>query len=160
VTGALLALALAAAPLRQEAWAPPDEGEEGERVAHLRLAAWGGDAFETGGSGGTHGTVGGEAAWSFRSLDLGLAGYGYRHLSPARDWTPVGLVRLTERFEMRSGVEAAFGLGAGAAKPDGWQGWFQVSLGIRLPLGPVFLAGELAFERDLLALRAGIGLAL
>jgi len=161
VTGALLALALAATPpLAQEEWSAPDEDLEAERVRHRRAAAWAGDAFDTGGSGRTSTNLGGEVAWSFGELDLGIAGYGYRRLSDAREWTPVGLVRLTQRFRMRSGVEAAFALGAGAARPGGWEGWFQVSLGIRVPLGPVFLGGELAFERgDLVALRAGLGVA-
>ena len=162
MTGALLALALAASPpLAQDEWSAPYDDQEEERVRHLRLTAWGGEAFETGGSGRSYGTLGGEAGWSFGELDLGLAGYGYHGFSATRAWTPVGLVRLTQRFRMRSGVEAAFGLGAGAARPSGWEGWFQVSLGIRVPLGPLFLGGELAFERgDLIALRAGLGLAL
>ena len=161
MTGALLALALAAAPpLAQEEWGAPSDDQEEERVRHVRVTAWGGDAFDTGGSGKTSTNLGGEVAWSFGELDLGIAGYGYRGLTDAREWTPVGLVRLTQRFRMRSGVEAAFGLGAGAARPSGWEGWFQVSIGIRVPLGPMFLGGELGFERgDLFALRAGLGVA-
>ncbi len=161
MTGALLALALAAAPpLAQDEWNAPYEDEEEERVKHLLVTAWGGDAFDTGASGRSYGNLGGELAWSFGELDLGLAGYGYPRLSATRPWTPVGLVRLTQRFRMRSGVEAAFGLGGGAARPSGWEGWFQVSLGVRVPLGPMFLGGEIAFERgDLVALRAGLGVA-
>ncbi len=162
MTGALLALALAAAPpLAQDEWTPPYDDQEEERTPHLLVSAWGGDAFDAGASGHSYGTLGGEAAWSFGELDLGLAGYGYHGLSATRAWAPVGLVRLTQRFRMRSGVEAAFGLGAGAGKPSGWEAWFQVSLGIRVPLGPLFLGGELAFERgDLFALRAGLGFAI
>ncbi len=161
MTGALLALALAAAPpLAQEEWGAPSDDEQEEHVPHVLVSAWGGDAFDTGSSGRSHPNFGGEIAWSFGQLDLGVAGYGYDGLSATRAWTPVGLVRLTERFRMRSGVEAAFGLGAGAGKPSGWEAWFQVSLGVRVPLGPMFLGGELAFERgDLLALRAGLGVA-
>jgi hypothetical protein len=66
-----------------------------------------------------------------------------------------------QRFPMRSGVEATFALGLGAARPRTWEAWFQVALGVRLPLGPLFLGGELAFERgDLLRLSAGLGVAL
>ena len=98
-------------------------------------------------------------AWAFDPLDVGLAGYGYHHLSDTRTWTPVALVRLVQRFRMRSGVEATFGLGVGAAKPSGWEGWFQVGLGARVLFGPMFLGGELAWERgDLLRLTAGLGL--
>jgi hypothetical protein len=158
VTAALLALALAASPpLAQEEW----EGayEEDEPTHRLSLAAWGGEALGEGGAGRSFGVLGGEVAWSFDELDLGLAGYGYRHLSESRTWTPVVLVRLVQRFRMRSGVEATFGLGAGAAKPSGWEGWFQVALGARATFGPMFLGGELAFERgDLLRLVAGLGL--
>ena len=97
-------------------------------------------------------------AWAFEHLDLGLAGYGYRGLADASTWTPVAIVRLTQRFPMRTGIEAAFGLGFGAARPRGWEAWFQVALGVRYPLGPMFLAGELSFERgDLLRLAAGLG---
>ncbi len=160
MTGALLALALAASPgLAQEDWqAPADEQEEagGKR---LFLSGWGGQAFGTSGNGGSYGTLGGEVDWAFRALDVGLAGYGYRGLPDARTWTPVALVRLTERFPLRSGVEAAFGLGIGAGRPSGWEGWFQVAIGVRVPLGPLFLGGELSFERDLFRLAAGLGVA-
>jgi hypothetical protein len=162
VIGPLLALALAAAPpppraLAQEGWQPDDEsGDEGGH--RLSVAAWGGEAFDLNGSGGSVGVLGGEVAWAFDQLDVGVAGYGYRGLADAPEWTPVALVRLTQRFPMRSGVEAAFGLGVGAARPRSWEPWFQVALGVRYPLGPMFLGGELAFERgDLLRLAAGLG---
>jgi hypothetical protein len=179
VTGALLALALAAspalaaapgrvaptppavaAPLAQdEDWEAPDE-DEGERARHLFLSAWGGEAWGSGGSGPSYGNVGAEVAWAFGQLDLGIAGYQYRDLSPERAWTRVALVRATQRFPMRTGVEAAFGLGLGAARVAGWEGWFQIALGVRVPLGPLFLGGELSFERgDLLRLAGGLGLA-
>lgn len=159
MTGALLALALAASPaLAQEAWEAPDAEEE-EGGHRLSVAAWGGDALDEGGSGRSYGVLGGEVAWAFDQLDVGLAGYGYHHLSDRRAWTPVGLVRLVQRFRMRSGVEATFGLGVGAAKPSGWEAWFQVGLGARVLFGPMFLGGELAWERgDLLRLSAGLGL--
>ena len=124
------------------------------------MSAWGGEAFDTGGSGQSYGALGAEVAWAFDPLDVGLAGYAYQGLSDTRTWTPVAMLRLTERFLMRSGVEGTFGLGLGAARPAGWRGWFQVALGVRVPLGPLFLGGELAFERgDLLRLAAGLGAA-
>jgi hypothetical protein len=168
VTGALLALALAgtlalaaAPPLAQEEWeAPPYEEEDEENVKHLFLSVWGGEAFGLGGEGTSADVLSAEVAWAFGHLDVGLAGYGYRDLSPDAAWTRVAMLRLTQRFPMRSGVEAAFGLGIGAARDSDWSAWFQVALGVRVPLGPLFLGGELAFERgDLLRLSAGLGLA-
>ncbi len=158
MNGALLALALAASPgLAQEEWQPPDDEQE-ESAHHLSVAAWGGEAFDQSGSGGTYGLLGGEVAWAFDQLDVGVAGYGYRGLSETRTWTPVALLRLVQRFRMRSGVEATFGLGLGAARPSGWEAWFQVGLGARVTFGPMFLGGELAFERgSLLRLAAGLG---
>ncbi len=159
MTGALLALALAASPgLAQEGWSG-DEDHEDEGGHRLSVVAWGGNAFDEAQSGKSYGLLGGEAAWSFDQLDLGVAAYGYHHLSETRTWTPVTLVRLVQRFQMRSGVEATFGLGVGAAMPSGWEAWFQVGLGARVHFGPMFLGGELAFERgDLLKLAAGLGL--
>ncbi len=179
MTAALLALALAAAPdlgparprdppasvaataapLRQEDWDTPSY-EDDERERRLFMSVWGGDAWDAGGSGHSYGNFGAEVDWAFSQLDLGVAGYGWRDLSPERTWTRVALLRLTERFKMRSGVEAAFGLGAGAGVAKGWEAWFQVALGVRVPLGPLFLGGELSFERgDLLRLAGGVGLA-
>ncbi len=158
MTGALLALALAASPgLAQEEWPGGDEEQE-ESGHRLSVAAWGGEALDEGGTGRSYGLAGGEVAWAFDQLDLGVAAYGYHHLSDARAWTPVALVRLVQRFRMRSGVEATFGLGVGAAKPSGWEAWFQVGLGARVLFGPMFLGGELDWERgDLLRLAAGLG---
>lgn len=151
---------LAAAPLAQEWEAPPyddEESEEGPR--RLRLALWGGEALADGGSGHGSTMYGGEAAWAFDAIDVGVAGYGYESLVDARRrWTPVLLLRLTERFRTRRGLEASFTLGAGAGRPTGWSAWFQVALGLRMNLGPMFLGGELAFEQnDLLRLAAGVG---
>lgn len=184
MTGALLALALASGPAlgstlalasdpalaaprplaQEEGWEAPYEetsdSDEG-RVRRLFLSVWGGEAYDAGGSGTSGAVLGAEVAWAFRPIDVGVAGYAYRDLTPGRTWTQVGLLRLTQRFKMRTGVEAAFGLGLGAARAEGWEGWFQVALGVRVPLGPLFLGGELAFERgDLLRLAAGLGLAL
>jgi hypothetical protein len=149
----------------QDAWEEDqgweDDGDE-ERQRRIRIIAWGGEALGEAGTGRGSPTVGGEAAWAFDSLDVGVSGAAYRELEGAtRTWTPVVLARLTQRFRMGSGLEAAFGLGVGAGRPAGWTGWFQVALGVRVPLGPLFLAGELAFEeRELLRLGAGLGVAL
>lgn len=150
---------LAAAPLAQEWEAPPYEEEGEESPRRLRLALWGGEALADGGSGHGSTIYGGEAAWAFDAIDLGLAGYGYQSLVDARrQWTPVLLLRLTERFRTRRGLEASFTFGAGAGRPRDWTAWFQVALGLRMNLGPMFLGGELAFEQyDLLRLAAGVG---
>lgn len=167
---AALALALAAAPLRPEPLAPPDlaqaeyEGafEDGEEDRpRVLLSAWGGEVLDDAGSGKASGFLGAEVAYAFESIDVGLAGYGYRALADAeRAWTPIVLVRLTQRFRTRSAVEAAFSLGVGAGRPDDWEAWYQVALGVRVGYGPMFVAGELAFEQgDLLRLGAGLGVA-
>ena len=63
-----------------------------------------------------------------------------------------------QRREEGRGLDAAVTLGLGAARPDGWVAWFLFGLGLRVDLGPLFLAGELAFEqRDQLRLMAGLG---
>jgi hypothetical protein len=165
-----LAAALAAAsaaqlpgdgPYADDAWEAP-EFEDEEREPRVRITAWGSDAFAAGGTGRSSSVVGGEAGWAFRHLDLGVAGSAYRNLVDAdREWTPVVLARLTQRFKTRRGIEAAFGFGVGAGRPTGWRAWYQLGIGVRVPLGPLFLAGELAFEQyDLLRLGAGLGVAL
>jgi hypothetical protein len=165
-----LAAALAAAsagqlsaddPYADEEWEATGWEDE-EREPRVRITAWGGDALGDGGSGRSSSFVGGEAGWAFRHLDLGVAGSAYRNLVEAdREWTPVVLARLTQRFETRRGIEAAFGFGVGAGRPTGWRAWYQLGIGVRVPLGPLFLAGELAFEQyDLLRLGAGLGVAL
>jgi hypothetical protein len=150
----------AAAPYEDEEWESPGVDDE-EREPRLRITAWGGDALGDGGSGRSSSFVGGEAGWAFRSLDLGVAGSAYRNLSEAdREWTPVVLARLTQRFKTRRGIEATFGFGVGAGRPTGWTAWYQLGIGVRVPLGPLFLAGELAFEQyELLRLGAGLGVA-
>lgn len=174
-----LALALlasqAGAPLVQDEWqasrgdgAPlADEGQASygdddvEDAPHLFVTAWGGEALDEAGSGRSSALLGGEVSWAFSALDLGVAGYGYRRLADAeREWTPVALVRLVQRFETRTGLEATFALGVGAGRPDHWTAWYQVALGGRASFGPVFVAGELSFEQnELLRLAAGLGLA-
>jgi hypothetical protein len=151
---------LAAAPLRQDEELPPyDEQGDEDRPRRVRLSLWGGEALATGGTGHGSAIYGGEAAWAFDSIDLGVAGYGYNSLIQSnRQWTPVVLARLTERFRTRRNLEAAFTFGIGAGRPKDWTAWFQVALGVRFDLGPMFLGGELAFEQyDLLHLTAGLG---
>jgi hypothetical protein len=159
-TALALSTFLAAAPLRQD-YDAPYEDDAGEGAGRLRLAVWGGDALANGGTG--HGSTiwGGEAAWAFESVDLGVAGYGYESLANARHtWTPVVLARITERVRTRRDVDWTLSLGIGAGRPRDWTAWFQLALGVRVNLGPMFLAGELAFEQyDLLRLAAGVGVA-
>lgn len=133
--------------------------EDGRDPRRLSVIAWGGQGFDTSGNGRSGARLGGEVAWAFDALDVGVAGYGYRRLRDAtREWTPVALARLTQRFQTGRGLDAALTLGLGAAKPDGWVAWFLLGLGVRVDLGPMFLAGELAFEqRDQLRLMAGLG---
>jgi hypothetical protein len=151
---------LAAAPLRQDEELPPyDEQGDEDHPRRVRLSLWGGEALATGGTGHGSAIYGGEAAWAFDSIDLGVAGYGYNSLLQSnRQWTPVVLARVTERFRTRRNLEAAFTFGIGAGRPKDWTAWFQVALGVRFDLGPMFLGGELAFEQyDLLHLTAGLG---
>lgn len=157
----LLAAVLAGAPALAAAQHDPwdEEEDEAEDRGRLSVIAWGGQGFDLGGDGGSGARLGGEVAWAFDALDVGVAGYGYRDLRDAtREWTPVALLRLTQRFETARGLEAAVTLGGGAARTDDWEAWFLFGLGLRLDLGPMFLAGELAFEQhDQLRLMAGLG---
>lgn len=154
----LLALALAATQGEEE-W---DQGsyDEGERTTRVIVSAWGGEAFDIGTQrGGNAPVAGGEIAYAFGFGDLGVAGYGYQLKDTRARWTPVALLRLTNRFETRRGLEATFTIGIGAARPDHWVAWYQVALGLRLDIaGPIFLGGELTFEQySLLRLLGGVG---
>ncbi len=152
----LAALLLAAAPAAAE----EDEFPE-ERRARLSISAFGGEAFATGGSTRDAPVVGGELAYAFDAVEVGawMAGYQLK-VTPARPWSQVLLLRLTERFETHRGLEASFTFGFGAGRADRWVGWYQLALGARVALGgPLFLQGEIAFEQyDLLRLAAGLGL--
>jgi hypothetical protein len=166
-----LTLLLAGAPLLGESPAPPDEaepwaweGDEPEEPPRLDLTAWGGQAWSERGSGFRGTTWGGEATWRFDALDLGLFGGAYELPEEVAGGevetylAPVYLLRLGQRFETRNGLLASFTFGVGAAKAPDWRSWFQVALGVRMPLGPAFLAGELAFEsEDVLRLALGVG---
>jgi hypothetical protein len=150
-----------AAPLRlQEDW-DEDQPQADERHPHVHLSVWGGEAVTNGGSGRSSSFGSVEVAWLFSQVDLGVAVSEYRSFRDAtREWTPVFLTRLTQRFKTRAGVEAAFTVGFGAGHPAGWIGWYQLAIGLRVPLGPVFFGGELAFEQyDILRLGAGLGVA-
>jgi hypothetical protein len=158
----LAALLVAAAPAAARAYdpfedAPPGGGER----PRLHLTAWGGALNGAPGSGrsGTGSLAGGEVGWSFDELDLGVQALAAQ-LDPERSgFSPLLLVRLGQRLETRRGVEATFTVGLGAARRGRWEGWFQVGLGGRVTLGPLFLAVELAFEQaDLLRLAGGVGL--
>ncbi len=154
---AVLALALAAAQA-EDPWPEEEEAQE-EHPPHVLVTAWGGGAFATTGSSRESSLLGAEAAWAFQTLDLGVAGYAYRHLPDAtREWSPVTLVRLTQRFETRRGVEAAFTVGLGAGRTDHWRAWYQLALGVRVGSGPLYLAGEFGFEQlNQVRLAAGLG---
>ncbi len=154
----LVALLLASAPF---AAAAQDE-EEVSRAPpspHLYLTAWGGGLVDTGGQFPAAGFGGGEVAWAFDALDLGVLAQGYHLGDRARTpWTPVVLGRILQRFETRRGLEATLGLGIGAGRTDRWIAWFQLAVGLRLYQGPLFIAGEFGFERlDLFRMAGGVG---
>lgn len=154
----LAALLVGLAAGQVDPWSD-EEGGDVERRERVLISAWAGNAWDLATQNGSSAAVfGGEIAYAFRSMDVGLAGYGYKLPGEKRPWTPVALVRLVNRFQTGNGVEATFGLGVGAARPDDWKAWFQVSLGVRLDLGPTFVGGELSFEQNnLLRLAAGLG---
>lgn len=154
----LAALLVGLAAGQADAWDEPYEDDD-EGRDRILVSAWGGNAWETGvRDGRSAALLGGEVAWAFDSVDVGVAGYGYRLPDERRAWTPVALLRVVNRFETGNGLEATFGFGVGAARPDDWVAWFQIALGVRVNLGPMFVGGELAFEQyDLLRLAGGVG---
>lgn len=136
-------------------------GDEEDRAPRLFITAWGGEAFAIGSGDTRSGSAfGGEVAYALPFGDLGLWGSAYK-IGERDAWAPIALLRLTNRFPAGRGIEAAFTFGVGAGRPIDWRLWFQVALGLRLDLGPVFLAGELAFEQEqLLRLSGGLGVKL
>ncbi|MFL5271792.1 MAG: hypothetical protein ACJ79E_06995 [Anaeromyxobacteraceae bacterium] len=135
-------------------------GEPEQRGDRVNVVAWGGTLLDLRGDASGAGLLGGEVSYSFETLDVGVLAQEYRldRARSSRDWTPVVLLRLEQRFETRRGLEAVLALGMGAARPNGWQAWFQFAFGLRLGLGPLFLAGEVGFEQlDLFRLAAGVG---
>ncbi len=160
VRASVLALVLAvplasAAQDEEEGYAPT------ESPPHLHLTAWGGTLIDTGGQFPAAGLAGGEVAWAFESLEVGALGQAYHLGRRARTpWSPVILARVRQRFETRRGLDAIVGFGVGAGRVERWETWFQVTLGLRLYAGPVFLTGEVGFERlDLFRLAGGLGVA-
>lgn len=141
-------------------WESGEDDEDG--APRLFVTAWGGEAFDVGGGEGHDGAAfGGEVAYALGFGDLGLWGSAYKIRNDGEDWAPIGLLRLTNRFPTGRGLEAAFTFGVGAGRPQDWRLWFQVALGMRLDLGPMFLAGELSFEQEqLLRLSGGVGVKL
>jgi hypothetical protein len=166
-SAASLAVPAAAPGLRYDGWEDDDDpdrrdqDEDGGRREHVLLSAWGGKALAGAGAGRSSSFFAGEVAWVLDRLDLGVQYAGYRSLRDAdRTWTPVVLTRLTQRFRTGRGFDATFSIGFGAGKPRGWVGWYQVAIGGRLPLGPLFVGGELAFEQyDIIRLGGGLGVA-
>jgi hypothetical protein len=157
----LTALALAASP-----GAPYDPFEDpppggGERQG-LQLTAWGGALTGAPGSGASGGALaGGEVGWRFDSLDLSVQALAARLGPGSAGAAPLLLARLGQRLEGRHGMEGSFTLGLGAARRERWEPWFQVALGGRVDLGPLFLAAELGFEQaDLIRLAGGVGIRL
>lgn len=159
-----LALALTAAA---EGGSDEQSWPRVEEEPRLELTAWGGPTWLAGGNGPRSDTFAAGAAWRFDQLDLGLFGgwYGLQRGSAsgglASYYAPVYLVRIGQRFETRNGLLASFTFGAGTARTGSWRSWFQVALGARATFGPVFVAGELAFEsEDLMRLGIGLGVSL
>jgi hypothetical protein len=136
-------------------------GDEEDRAPRLFITAWGGEAFAIGSGDTRSGSAfGGEVAYALPFGDLGLWGSAYK-IGERDAWAPIALLRLTNRFPAGRGVEAAFTFGVGAGRPIDWRLWFQVALGMRLDLGPMYLAGELSFEQEqLLRLSGGLGVKL
>jgi len=161
VPGSRLALILAAlvAATPAGAYDPFEDPPPADRSRRLTLTAFGGSLFASGG--GDHVNApfaGGEVAWAFDSIELGLQGQAARLRTGPADWSPIALLRLTQRFETRRGLDASLSFGAGAAREARWHPWFQVALGGRMDLGPIFATAEIAFEQsDLIRALVGLG---
>jgi hypothetical protein len=163
----VLLLALPSAASAQDDSEP--YGQPPEHSEHLRVTGWGGTLVGLGGSSvpaassSSSALLGGEITYALLGLDVGVLVQEYhldRSRSP-REWTPVVLARIEQRFETRRDVDAVIAIGLGAAHTgagSSWQGWYQFALGVRVGLGPLFLAGEVGFEQlDLFRLAAGLG---
>jgi hypothetical protein len=160
---ALAALAAVPGPARasgdeeeDDAFDAPARRDDGRR---LSLMAFGGELSAFSGSGRASAPIyGGEVAWRFEAVELGVLGQAARLRSGESDWSPIVLLRITERFQSRRGLEGSISFGIGGAREDRWRTWFQVGLGARLDLGPIFLNGEVGFEQaDFIRLAAGLG---
>jgi hypothetical protein len=150
---ALLLFPLVASPQDEEIYDQP------ERLGRLHVTAWGGTLVDLGRESGAAGLLGGEIAWAFDSLEVGVLGQGYRLGDRARSpWAPVILARLEQHFVTRRGIDATLALGLGAGRTQSWVGWYQFALGLRLGEGPLYVAAEIGFEQlDLFRLAAGVG---
>jgi hypothetical protein len=162
-----IALALVLTAASAEAGSDDESWPRVEEEPRLDLTVWGGPAWVGGGNGARSDTWAASVAWRFDQLDLGFFGgwYGLQRESAggalAAYRAPVYLIRLGQRFETRNGLLASFTFGAGTARAGSWRSWFQVALGARATFGPVFVAGELAFEsEDLMRLGFGLGVSL
>jgi hypothetical protein len=161
MTALLAALLLAAAPAGAGAYDPFEDDPPGEASEpRVLVTGWAGGFVALPGTEEGGGLVGGEVTLRLRSLDVGVQAVTTWLDQGAGRRSPILLLRLGQRFESRRGVEATFTLGLGAARRERWEGWFQLGVGARVPLGPLFVAAELAFEQvDLLRLAGGIGAA-
>lgn len=154
---ALLALSLVAGQADEDPWDEEDVDRGADTGVYV--VAWGGSALATNG-GGSHAVYGGEAGWSFESVDLGIAGSAFRDLGEDGDdgFDPMILARFGQRFQTYRGLEGALNLGLGAARTDKWRSWVQLGLGVRLAIDPLFAAGEITFEQNgLIRLSGGLG---
>lgn len=148
----IVALALAVAdPEADPDDAPPDEepAYEAPAAPRLRVSGTGGMIYDVKDQ-ATLPFAGGEVAWAFDQLDLGILAQAYRFGEPRASsrWTPVVLARIEQRFATRRELEAVIGLGVGAGKERSWTAWFQFTAGFRALAGPLFLGGEFGFEQD------------
>jgi len=150
---------LAPPPARADDGDVFDEPERGDEPGRLSLTLLGGELMALSGStrrSASH--LGGEVAWRFDAVEVGVLGQAARLRTTADEWSPVVMLRLTERFMSRRGLEASFSFGLGAAREERWKTWFQVALGVRLGLGPIFVGGEIGFEQaDYVRLAGALG---
>jgi hypothetical protein len=136
-----------------------DQPQRGDEPKRLSLMAFGGELNALSGSSrSSAGLWGGEVAWLFDSVELGVLGQAARLRTGPNDWSPIVLARITERFRSRRGLEGSFSFGIGAAREERWKTWFQAAIGARLDLGPIFVGGEVGFEQaDFIRFSAGVG---
>ncbi len=142
-----------------EGWDAFDAPRRGPEQKRLSLQVFGGElATITGSAAPSAGVYGGEVAWRFDAVELGVLGQYARLRTSAREWSPIALVRITERFQSRRGLEGSITFGLGTAYEDRWRSWFQVALGARIDLGPIFVGGEVGFEQaDYVRVVGGLG---
>jgi hypothetical protein len=147
--GLALAVAQPASPVFPPELEEEPVYDEEERPPRLRVSAWGGALYDVQAQDSIP-LGGGQLAWSFDSLDVGVLAQAYRFgRERARsEWSPVVLARLEQRFESRRGLEAVVGFGVGAGRERSWNAWFQFTGGFRATKGPLFAGAEFGFEQD------------